>query len=97
MAGLGDLLHRLEQIAADMGRGSFLAAFIEPPAILQLELVVETEEVGRAGRAIGPRDILALVIEIGKGEMMGGGEALHVVEGIVGVMRRIVGRDGTQD
>ena len=40
LAGLGDLLHGFEQIAADAGRRCLLAAFIEAPAIVQFELTV---------------------------------------------------------
>ena len=56
-----NLLHRFEQIAADIGRRRLFPAFIEPPAIVQFELAVEAEEVGRAGCAIGPRDQIASI------------------------------------
>jgi hypothetical protein len=71
MAGFGHLLHRFEKVAAGIGHQR-RARRIEPPAILQLVLRVEAEEVGRALGAVGlawlyssveEEDELALTLE----------------------------------
>ena len=69
------------------------AAFVEAAAVGKLAGGIEAEEVGRAQRAVGPRHRLVLVVEIGEGELVGLGEALHVGKGVLRMRPRIVGAD----
>jgi hypothetical protein len=92
VAGLSNLFHRLEQVAARIRHGLY-ARGIQPSAILQLVLRVETEKVGRALSVISSRHLLRLIDDIGKGEAVLRGERLHVVEGVLAVSRSIVGHD----
>src|SRR4029078_12833033 len=94
MPCLGDPLHGLEQLAAGTWRRWIASAGIDPPAILQFELVVEAEEVRRADGVVSAGNVLAVVIEIGKVEAALTCEAFHVVEGIVRIVDGIVGGDG---
>src|SRR5689334_22848838 len=85
IAGLlagGDRAHCFQELAFRAGRRWAGAAGIEPAAIFQGPRRVEAEEVRRADRTIGPRHVLTLVMEIGEGEAMLGGEAAHVVEAV---------------
>ncbi len=60
VACFSDLLHCFEQIAANICPRLY-ARGIEPSTILQLILLVETEEVRRALSVIGSRHLLRLV------------------------------------
>src|SRR5690349_15479599 len=79
LAGAGNLRHRLEQVAACIWHRA-RARGIEPAAVLQLQIGVEAEEVGRANRVIRASDLLALVPKIGKRKTQILCHALHVVE-----------------
>ncbi|MBS1146670.1 MAG: hypothetical protein H6R08_846, partial [Proteobacteria bacterium] len=48
--GERDLPHRFEQIAARIFRRGFLARCIKLTAVLQLEITVKAEKIGRAYR-----------------------------------------------
>src|SRR5574340_1108614 len=92
--GGGDYLHRLEQIATNaLGRG-LLARFVETAAILQREIAIEAEKVGRAHRTVSRRYLLRLVDHIGEGKTEFVRHLLHVVEGILGVFGGIIRHDG---
>src|SRR5512139_634583 len=92
--GGGDCLHRLEQIAANALWGGLLARLVEAAAVLQCEIAIETEKVGRAHCTVGLRHGLRLVEHIGEGKTEFVRHFFHVVEGILGVFGRIVRHDG---
>ena len=66
------------------------AALVQPAAIFELELPVEAEEVRRADRAIGARDLLRLIVQIGKREAVLFGELAHLGKGILRIACRVV-------
>jgi hypothetical protein len=68
-ASFGHLLDRLEQVAASICHRLY-ARGIEPSAILQLVLSIESKEVGRALRVIGSRRLLRLIDNVGKCKTM---------------------------
>src|SRR5512143_1447104 len=58
-AGLGHLLHGLEQVTARALRRGFLARLVEPAAVLQFQPAVEAKAIRGAHRAIGLCHLLA--------------------------------------
>src|SRR6267378_4867818 len=64
-AGVGDLHHRLEQLAARV-RHRVAARGVEPAPVLQLEPGIEAEEIRRARCAVGARHLLRLVEKVRK-------------------------------
>src|SRR5271166_6889951 len=70
LASRGDGAHGLEELAARAGRGRRGAAFVEAAAIFELEVAVVAEEIGRAQRAIGARNVLGFVMKVGELEIM---------------------------
>ncbi len=89
-----DLLHGLEQIAAGVGGGGLLARGVELAAILQLQIGVEAEKIGRADCAVGLGHGLRFVMQVGKTEAVLRGEQLHIVEGVFGIGAHVVAVDG---
>ena len=57
---VGDLLHRFKQVAASVRDGRH-SRRIETTLVLQLIFCIETEEIGRALRAIGARHFLGRI------------------------------------
>ena len=57
---VGDLLHRFKQVAASVRDGRH-SRRIETTLVSQLILCIETEEIGRALRAIGARHFLGRI------------------------------------
>lgn len=94
VAGVGDLLHGLEELSPGIGRARLAAGGIEPPPVLQLQLVVEAEEIRRADRAVSTGDRLVGIKQVGEGELQFFGPAAHVVGGIRWVGFDIVAHDG---
>jgi len=90
---LGDLTHGFEKLAAGIVGGRALARGVQATAVLQAQLGIETEEVGRAHGAIGSGNGLALVEQVGEREVHFGGQLPHVVEGVFRVVGGIVGHD----
>ena len=90
---VGDLLHRFKQVAASVRDGRH-SRRIETTLVLQLILCIETEEIGRALRALGARHFLGRIDHVGKSEAMPRCERLHVVEGVLGIVLGVVWHDG---
>ena len=63
---------------------------IETTLVLQLILCIETEEIGRALRAIAARHFLGRIDHVGKGKAMPRCERLDVVEGVLGIILGVV-------
>jgi hypothetical protein len=66
LSGLGDHAHRFHQFASGIRGCRQATAGIETAAVLQFELVVETEEVRRANGRVAARDVLRRVVEVGE-------------------------------
>jgi len=90
-ARLSDELHGLEKVALGARTWWLRSALIEATAILQFQMLIEAEEVGSAHSSIGPRHVLALIVEIGKRKCVLGGEGTQVLKGILRIIRRIIG------
>ena len=69
------------------------AAFVEATTVFQPAVRVVAEEVGRADGAIGPRDPLVLVVQIGERKCVCLREALQRLEQVRGVGVGVVGAD----
>ena len=73
--------------------GGVVAALVETAPVFEFARAVIAKEIWRADRAIGARDLLRLVVQIGKGEAMRLRELLHLVEGVVGIGIGVVRAD----
>ena len=69
------------------------AGGIQAPAILQLEIAVEAEEIRRAHRVVGARHVLRLVPQVREGKAQVPCHALHVVERVLRIVGGIVRAD----
>jgi hypothetical protein len=80
-AGFSDHPHRFDQLASGIRWCRQATAGIEAAAVLEFEVSVETEEVRRANGAIGTRDALRRVVEVGKRKIELPGYALPCFRG----------------
>src|SRR4051812_9279767 len=73
-----------------------LPVVVDLAGVGELAGLVEEEDVGGVGGAVGFGDRLALVAQVGEVEALFFGAPLHGLEGIVGVVGGVVGVDGDE-
>jgi hypothetical protein len=82
------------QVGAGDGEAVAGAAGVELAPVDEPAPAVEEEEVGRAGRPVGPGGLLGLVVEVGEGPALAGGLLRHRLRGVGRVGGDVVARDG---
>ena len=85
--------HCIEQVTPRSWSALEMAHLINPAAILQLEVGVEAEEIGRTDRVIGPCHFLASIDDIGKRQLFFLRQAFHVLKRVSRISPRVVRHD----
>ena len=92
----GDGAHRLHKLSPRAGGRRRRAALVEPAPVFEVAGAIIAKEFWRADRAIGARDLLRLVVQLGKREAMHLRELLHLVEGVVEIGLGVVRADASE-
>ena len=93
-SGFGDLRHRVQQFGDAIGRVLVGAGVVQAAAILQQPVAVQAEKIRRANRAPAAGHRLVLVDQIGKREVVLGGEFFHLRRRVVRIVLVVVGHHG---
>src|ERR671914_2015861 len=88
-----DLYHGLKEFAASISGCGLTATAIEPAPVVQPELGVITKKIRCTHGTIGSGDRLCLIDEIRKGVIIAFRGLLHILEGVLRIVSRIIGHD----
>ena len=93
LPGARDLYHGLKEFAAGISGRSLTATAIEPAPVVQPQIGVIAKKVKSTDGTIGPGDRLRLIDEIRKGVAIAFRGLLHILEGVLRIVSRIIGHD----
>src|SRR5215204_4220076 len=88
--------HSLDEFTCRIRRPGLGPACVQPPSIAQYEIAIEPEEIRGTDRAVGTRDFLRLVVEVGKSESSLECEPCHVRKRILRITHCVIGIDRDQ-